>query len=485
MSALDEWIAAEARYATQRTLAAISATHLVMERPGFGQRVLPQPGSVLASPVPAHYDPDPDYFFHWFRDSAIVIEALRVGLVMGYADRSALTRLREFVQFSRALHSLSGQEFLRHSGFKARVQPDFRQYLRPDAEIAALSGEAVLSDVRVNVDGTLDFIRWGRPQTDGPALRAMTLLRWRQQFPELCRDPSVGADLNEVVSADLAFVLAYVRMPSIDLWEEERGYHYYTQLVQAEALIGGAAWLEETGQYPHAQASRVAAAEALARLDRFWSDRDGFYRARDASDPASARRDPDVAVVLAVLHAARAGDRHGVLDPKAQATVAALEKLFEAKFTINRERPAGRGPALGRYAHDRYYGGGAWYVATLAAAEFYFRLAQALAGGAKMPVTPENLGFRQRLGPGPAAARTVQVAQLALERGDAMMRTVRAFTPESGELSEQFDPTSGAQTSAKHLSWSYAALITAAASRAQACHSMKAAGLVTSPGASA
>jgi glucoamylase len=48
------------------------------------------------------------------------------------------------------------------------------------------------------------------------------------------------------------------------------------------------------------------------------------------------------------------------------------------------------------------------------------------------------------------------------------MRTVQAFTPGSGELSEQFDQTTGAQTSAKHLSWSYAAFITAAASRAEA-----------------
>ena len=45
---------------------------------------------------------------------------------------------------------------------------------------------------------------------------------------------------------------------------------------------------------------------------------------------------------------------------------------------------------------------------------------------------------------------------------------MRAFTPASGDLSEQFDRTTGAQTSAKHLAWSYAAFITAAASRTKA-----------------
>jgi glucoamylase len=42
---------------------------------------------------------------------------------------------------------------------------------------------------------------------------------------------------------------------------------------------------------------------------------------------------------------------------------------------------------------------------------------------------------------------------------------VRAFTPENGDLSEQFDRITGRQTSAKNLAWSHAALITAVAAR--------------------
>ena len=189
MMGLEAWIAAEARIATDAMLGAISATHLVMERPGFGQRVIPRPGSVLASPVPAHYDPEPDYFFHWFRDSAIVIDALRVALAR---------RLRRDARPSAASGSScssaarctpsTGASFSGAATSGLTVQPAFLQYLRPDAEIAALSGEAVLADVRVNADGTPDFIRWSRPQADGPALRCLALLRWWQQFPDLRRD---------------------------------------------------------------------------------------------------------------------------------------------------------------------------------------------------------------------------------------------------------------------------------------------------------
>ena len=470
---LDGWIAAQARFAAARMLEAISATHLVMERPGFGQRIIPRPGSVLASPVPAHYDPDPDYFFHWFRDAAIVIDALRVALEAGYTDRSAITRLRDFVQFSRSLHDLDGRELLGHSNFRAKVQPAFLQYVRPDTEIAALSGQAVQADVRVNADGTLDFIRWSRPQTDGPALRCVALLRWWRQFPELREDPTLRSGLSEAILADLAFTLTHVNEPASDVWEEQSGYHYHTQLLQAEALARGAEWLEETGHSAHASSSRLAAQETLARLDGLWDDTAGFYRSR-APTALGPTRDLDIAVVLATLHAERAGGRHSVLDPRTQATLTMLEELFEAQYAINRDRPRDRGPAMGRYANDSYYSGGAWYLATLGAAEFYFRLAKAVRRGAHIALEQTNARFRERLGAG-GAATGAEWARLAIERGDAIMRTVEAFTPASGELSEQFDQSTGAQSSAKHLSWSYAAFITAAARRAAALRSTRAA----------
>jgi glucoamylase len=467
MPGLADWIAGEARIATRRMLDAVSATRLVMERPGFGQRIVPRPGSILASPVPAHYDPEPDYFFHWFRDSAIVVDALRVALAAGYADRTAVVRLREFLEFTGSLHSLDGNEFLRRSNFRAQVQPAFLSYLRPDEEIAALSGAAVLADVRVNADGMPDVLRWSRPQTDGPATRCLALLRWREQFPRLEQDRTLKSLLAAVIGTDLAFTLDHVQLPSSDIWEEESGYHYYVQLVQAQALIRGADWLEGLGKPDSAGAVRTAGEETLARLDGFWDAAAGWYRSRAPGASLTPRRDLDIAVILAVLHSGRSSGRHSVLDPKVQATLAALEELFETEYPINRERPPGRGPALGRYADDHYYGGGAWYLATLAAAEFYFRLARALRAGAGLAVDA-NARFRRRLGATTAMPGREESARIAMERGDAIMRTVQAFTPGSGDLSEQFDRSTGAQSSARHLSWSYAAFITAAASREEA-----------------
>ena len=478
MNNLDQWIADEARFAASAMLGAISATQLVKERPGFGQRMVPRPGSILASPVPAAYDPDPDYFFHWFRDSAIVIDALREALAEGLVENAVLARLQEFVEFTLSLRSLDGGKFLQQGDFRAKVQPFFLQFVRPDAEIAAVSGATVLGEARVNPDGTLDFSRWSRPQADGPALRSIVLLRWWARAQNM--NPALRSAMHALVHDDLAFTLSHAQKPSFDIWEEESGYHYYTQLVQGEALIRGSEWLEETGDTTLALACRAAAADIALRLDALWSDAAGFYRSRSAVTDGKAGKDVDIAVILAVLHVRRASGAHSVIDPRAQATLTILEELFETDYSINHNLSAERGPAMGRYANDAYYSGGAYYFATLATAEFYFSLASAILSGADMAATDENRHFRRRLA-AEAATESRTLAEAAIQRGDAFMRTVQEYTPIGGELSEQFDHVTGAQTSAKHLAWSYAAFITAASARAQAIQAISGANPLAKP----
>jgi glucoamylase len=147
--------------------------------------------------------------------------------------------------------------------------------------------------------------------------------------------------------------------------------------------------------------------------------------------PGDAAEDlVDAAQLLAVLDAELPEGPHSAADPRVVATQAALEDLFAREFPINRGLPPGRAPALGRSRHDRYFGGGAWYPTTLAAAALCYRRDE-------------------------------------LQRGDAFMATVRALTPADGALSEQVDRESGRPTSARHLTWSYAAFVSAARLRRQ------------------
>ena len=433
METLCGWIDRQYAHAARQMVRSISPVGIVKTRPGFAQTIRPAPGAVVASPVTASYDPDPDYFFHWYRDSAIVIDALRLLHADVRTAHEALRLFGEFARFSAALARLDGRRLAAASSeWRQRVAADFVQFLRPDAELQRVHGDAIAGETRVNADGTLDISNWGRPQNDGPALRALTLLRWM-------RCASLAADLQTVCEGllreDLRFTRDHWQEPCYDIWEEERGLHYYTLRVSAQALDEAADWLAARGERVEAQGCRADAQTILERLDGYWLADHGYYRSRVLDSGQTSAKELDIAVILAVLQASDDGASHSVRDPRIHATLGALDTVFEADYPINHGRPAARGPALGRYRADHYYSGGAYYFSTLAAAELCFRAARK--------------GARETL----------------LARGDGYLETVRAFTPASGDMSEQFDQRTGEQTSAKHLAWSYAAFISCAAAR--------------------
>ena len=117
--------------------------------------------------------------------------------------------------------------------WRERVQPDFVQYLRQDADLAAAHGERIRGETRLNADGTLDISNWARPQHDGIATRALTLMRWLQ-LPTL--EAAVREAALRLLKADLAYTRRHWPEPSYDIWEEDLGLHYYTLCAAAAAL---------------------------------------------------------------------------------------------------------------------------------------------------------------------------------------------------------------------------------------------------------
>jgi glucoamylase len=425
METLHVWLGRQYRHAATAMLASVSPCGIVKTRPGAGQTIRPVNGAIVASPVLGAYDPEPDYFFHWYRDSALVVDAMRVL----QADRNCPPGLpdsfADFVSFSLALQTRDGRTIIDEPGRRNRMAPAFLQYLRPDDELASVQGDSVAAEARVNPDGTLDILRWARPQHDGPALRALAVLRWARVAKF---DARTEADIDALALADLAYTLRHALEPCFDIWEEQSGLHYYTLSVSAAALETGAAWLGERADHAMAQACRARAQDIIARLDAYWVENEGYYRSGAASPDGGAAKALDIAVIMAAIHSGRIGKVHSVRDPRMQATLARLDALFDTEYAINRGRPVDRGPAMGRYSGDKYFSGGAYYFATLAAAEFCYRAGQ-------------------------------------IARGDAYLRTVQAYTPLNGDLSEQFDQNTGLPSSARQLAWSYAAFITCVAAR--------------------
>src|SRR5215470_8311211 len=244
---LENWIAQQSAISTAAMARAISATHLVRRRDAFAQIVVPAPGSVLASPVIADWNPEPDYFFHWVRDSAIIMrtaaelmEDANTELERQYWDR----HFRDFVRFSLTLSRLDGAQFYRQCRYRQATSHAARRFLRHDAEICALVGDKILGEPRFNPDGTIDILRWSRPQYDGPALRALTCLRYLRAGGPLSHEISL------LLRQDLGFTLRHAGRACIGPWEEAGQclHHYYVALVQLGALVHGRIWAGDSSR---------------------------------------------------------------------------------------------------------------------------------------------------------------------------------------------------------------------------------------------
>ncbi|MFA6029436.1 MAG: glycoside hydrolase family 15 protein [Elusimicrobiota bacterium] len=420
------------------------------------QSILPKPGAVAAAP--AGNPPEPDYFFHWVRDSAVVMYGLAELQAAGAQpeDAGVSTRIDEFVRFSRELQ------------------------LAPSPE--------GLGEVRCNADGTPDFLKWSRPQYDGPALRALALMRY-ERLRRAPPPPELAEALRETIRTDLDFIAEHWRDPGFDLWEEYKGRDYYARSVQGAALAEGARRALAAKDPERAKTYADAAAMITDSLDEHWLPEKGHYGFAlgprvywDGRTREKPGENLDSAVLLAALHGRRPEGRHSILDDRVLATATAAEDLFASIYTMNARRAPDEGVALGRYQGDEYFGGNAFVFITLGYAELHYRLARLLADRYGYSATERSRPFLER-----ALRRAGRVRPLTagrdvlahsaerralltglLLRGDDLLRAVRRVTPPSGALAEQIDQTSGEAASSRDLSWSQSSFLSAVEARREA-----------------
>lgn len=422
----ETWVEQRLAAAIRALRSAISATSLTRTREPFGWRVQPAAGSVLASPRVAAWDPEPDYFHHWVRDAAIAIRVLpevvaalgpdqRAWWLDAFAAHVAFSlRISDPERFGPERHPLAGT-----------AREDHRRFLRPDAELGALTGNAWLAEPRFAADGGPDLEHWARPQDDGPALRASACLRVTEALPEL-RTPEV----ERLLLRDLDHLRRVAGRPAIGPWEEEPLRRTtFTLIAEWDALDRGAGWREAQGDTAGAELLR-AVAEQVAGLVRQAADLDAWRESIEA--PAGHY---DSATVLALLHADRANGPFALDAPRTLGTVQALERDFAGLYPINRGRTV---PAMGRWRDDAFFGGNPWFPVTLGFAELHYRIAM---------LTGEQWSY---------------------DKAEAWMALVEEVAPEGDDLPEQFDRRTGAPRSCLALTWSAAAFIGAATAREDA-----------------
>ena len=213
---------------------------------------------------------------------------------------------------------------------------------------------------------------WARPQRDGPALRALTLINFiravNQTHPELVTSQWVGKlydpDLaaNSIVKSDLEYVSHHWKDIGFDLWEEIQDLHFFTSLVQHKALVQGrdlALSLDDNGAaswYDRQQAE-------LRRFIKteFWDERNGHLKAYIHTPYRSGL---DCSIILGSIH----GGQRDLYPPWSDEVLASTQifiNQMQVLYPVNKQRPPHypederlRGVGIGRYPEDIYDGVG-------------------------------------------------------------------------------------------------------------------------------
>ncbi|KAH6676308.1 1, 4-alpha-D-glucan glucohydrolase [Halenospora varia] len=397
---------------------------------------------IIASPSKEN----PDYFFTWARDAALTMKMI----------------VDEFIFGNKAL------------------QPYIEEYIHAQAVLQTISNPSGtflpaglgLGEPKYQADGTRFNGAWGRPQRDGPALRAITLItysNWLMQNGQTTRARTV---IWPIISNDLSYVGQYWNQTGFDLWEEVLGSSFFTIQNSHRALVQGTKLARDL---------RVTctgcdqAPEVLCFLQSFWN---GEYIVSNINTNI-ARTGLDGNSILGAISvfdidAYCDSPTFQPCNNKMLSNFRHLMNSFREAYAINAGIPAGKGVAAGRYTEDVYYNGNPWYLITTAAAEYLYDAVAQWKARHNLIVDDDSYDFFKDLYPavtkrqynsGNENSPFVQIMNAVTAYADSFLAIAEKYTPASGALAEQYDRNTGAPLSARDLTWSYAAFVTMAERR--------------------
>ncbi|KAK9364625.1 Six-hairpin glycosidase-like protein [Lipomyces kononenkoae] len=429
-----------------------------------GQNV--QPGVVVASPSHDH----PNYFYHWVRDGAITMLAL-VDEYARAGNVSVKTLIDDYVDNVRI----------------TQWTPN------PSGQI----GRGGLGEPKFEVDGRAFVGTWGRPQRDGPALRAITLISYARALQD--RD---GASIDslrylyDLIKPDLEYVSKFWASPGFDLWEELEGLHFFTAMVQYRALLLGKDISSEFNDDGAARWYHTQSNGLKRFLLSFWDEERGYL----VETLASPRSGLDTAILLGSIH----GGSESVFPIYSDSIIATLQALvadMRARYPINEQDsldsdslPMAVG--IGRYPEDVYAGGDTdnsddlgnpWFLCTATVAHILYGLVEHLAlsnsgltisnltADFYLPflsptpdIKPDYCDFSatamwSRSAPilrfMPRSKEAEQVISSIFNYADGFLRILRKHADEQGNMSEQFDRNTGFMRGARQLTWSFQSVL--------------------------
>ncbi|KAI9352779.1 Six-hairpin glycosidase-like protein [Obelidium mucronatum] len=381
-------------------------------------------------------------------------------------------------------------------------------------QVPNLSGG--LGEPKFNLDGSAFNGAWGRPQNDGPALRALAMIRFAETYLDVGNGSLEMIEMenlyrtewpaHSIIKADLEYIVGSWNQESVELWEEVRGYHLYTRVVQRAALLA-ADTIHQTTQNQH------------------WNNSSHHLLATVGwiSGPPGKSSQLDVSSILGALHTRQTTLQHSAKPQddissfySGEVLLTALELAFQMQqlYPVNHNKkdtaaphqkplpinylnfPTDQAaPGIGRYPEDTYDGyrtdsqGNPWFLATNSFAELSFAVADKICSDGQIYLTPTLAqaldwtlldGFfghqsrpsaidhpilKKRLVPHFIVMSTLTYGFIARVAKHVPQHHGEEYGYDIGSMSEQFNRYSGLMQGAIELTWSHASFLSMARQR--------------------
>ena len=438
----------------------MTSDHVVIKE-NEGRVIHSMPGAVLASPSNKAEFFTQDYQFHWIRDAALTMN--EVALLYSTSSLDERKQLKPYL--------------INYINFEQQIQQQ------------TLSKGQSLGEPKYNIDGTLWQGQWARPQNDGPALRAITMMAIANLLVKEGDEKLVQEKIRDMITTDLDYVASKWQEFNYDLWEEVGDQdHFFTKMVGRRALREGAEWVKQFADPGRAEWYLSVANQMTTSLQKHWNDHRGYFT-ETISQQFFKGGGMDSAIILGVLYGniEDPNDPFAINNERVLSSIYFIRSSFVDLYRVNIDRP-GSPPLVGRYPNDAYDGGqfnygNPWILNTAALAEYYYALAYAYLKQGEINITKENILFFQQVNSSLNQEKKITLSAHPgqfytiindlMNEGDHLLQRMKEYAVcyadgSCNHFSEQIDRTSGEQVSAKDLTWGYASLLSAMQMRTMA-----------------
>ena len=352
-------------------------------------------GIIIASPSES-----PPYKYHWIRDSALVMRTI--------VDMYRTTK--DPVYFQSILN-----------------------YIEIESKLQGLETISGLGEPKYNINCTAFNGSWGRPQNDGPALRGIILFQIIELF-SYKYETIVKQLILPIIIRDLNYLLSNYRKISFDIWEEKKGWHFYTRMVQAKFLKEAIRYSKLFGDEIDIELVKEGYQELLSDLKDHIN---GETIISSFDENGKIIKYEDAANLLAFCHINYDEEILKTVPLEyINHTCDGLIQAFRKKYKDDEMN------LIGRYIDDKYYDGHVWIICSLALGQIYIELYQR-----RNVINYSSPMHRSKSNPNNLF---IEIANGILER--ILTLDTNLILP------EQFNPITNEFLSAEKLTWNYSEL---------------------------